>query len=72
MNAIPLQNLTDDEFTQLVKMHAAHLSTLVKALQEHQLVNRYLQEEAKRRALAAAAVPAQVDKALRNILDNSR
>jgi len=64
--------MSDEQFAQLVQAHTAHLSTLLAALEEHRVIGQHLQQEARRRAAAHAAVPSRVRGALRAIADNSR
>lgn len=66
-----LQNLSDDEFVQLVRMHNVQLTVALRALDELRLVSGMLQVEANRRARCAAAVPGAVDAELRAIMDKS-
>jgi hypothetical protein len=66
-----LQNLSDDEFLELVKLHSTSLAGVLNALAEMRLVGEMLSREATRRAHRTAAVPAQVQAELRAILDKS-
>lgn len=45
-----LQNLSDDEFLELVKLHSASLAGVLNALAEMRLVGEMLSREATRRA----------------------